>query len=1130
MQSFFVSSTFKDMQGERDALHRTVMPRLREQAVKNGENIQFVDLRWGISTADLDSKDSTSKILSVCLREVQSCKPYMIVLLGQRYGWIPPVEQIRQAGELVDFDPGDTNISVTELEIRFGMYVAQGQLDRCFFCLRDPMQEAALTPEQKDIYLSANDEDAQRMAALRQKILNTPGARVITYGLECREGHLTGYDDFSEKLYCALEEVLMSHWVTRKQRTWQQRQREEDAITAENHLRCFVERKNTIQQVGDAVRFNHVVMLEGEGGCGKSALMAKMNLLYRQSKYESMIIFCGASSGCMTVQQLMRLMLWKLEVIQGKVTPDVEEGQLREHFLEKMQSYDGPMCLFFVDAIDQLAPDQELFESHFLPPEMSKNIRIIVSTTGAVRVNPAALSGYVFRRLQLQPPEETELRAILDARFAAEHKQISQKVADKLLENPCSKNLLGMEVMVRQLVMLGQKDFDEISRLEKTMSGAEAIDTYLLQLVEKFSTNLHTLITDYFFDVARFLDPENYRRCAMLLYLIGIMQHGISPQELEDFSQLLHTDKTFAKIPPDSPWMNYWNPVAFAQLKRYMGPLLVERSNGNIDLSHRLLRQAMRDGNTFSIIAPVVRCWLITLPAGHDQRLENILPICRMAEEDNRRNYPGEKYTDQAALINYFFCDPISEAGALEDSKDPEGTRQLAILERSVLQDITGQDHAQAAASYCDILKFLIENGSHANSYAIWFFGSKVAVSLSRLGQREKAWSLRLMSCILSNLHKQKDAFEAGEERFRENWTNNRKKRFLYFHCHTLQKMADLRMDFRLGNVEVTYFDGMTPQVIFEKGCALADECIREDPTYGVFYLRKGALYAAQAKLASQDSSLSLGKCREQNYTEEAFRCIGQAFELKVTDFYREYALYIIAICVEAIYKNGRSRLFGAVKILDFGIEMCRKTWELVTASGDLQKVPVECVARFKLAWSRCLDIRGDAITCRDPIPWRQQSLDICAEYYLQVRSQKELVLGQFDRKYLGMVGVHACMMLLFGTTCQAMTDAGYNRTQLLRYISDLEASYFRAEARGDFESRWHWALMLCAEGYGGGVKPRVCLENANRAIEILEELYRVSDKKGYALDVDSFSIKHILKTANRIKEDNQKKLGTNEQ
>jgi hypothetical protein len=50
MQSFFVSSTFRDMQAERDALHRIVMPRLREEARQYGEAVQFVDLRWGIST------------------------------------------------------------------------------------------------------------------------------------------------------------------------------------------------------------------------------------------------------------------------------------------------------------------------------------------------------------------------------------------------------------------------------------------------------------------------------------------------------------------------------------------------------------------------------------------------------------------------------------------------------------------------------------------------------------------------------------------------------------------------------------------------------------------------------------------------------------------------------------------------------------------------------------------------------------------------------------------------------------------------------------------------------------------------------------------------------------------------
>ena len=54
--------------------------------------------------------------------------------------------------------------------------------------MRDPMDEENLTPEQKAIYLPGNDKDARRMAALRQKILNTPSAHVITYSLECNSG------------------------------------------------------------------------------------------------------------------------------------------------------------------------------------------------------------------------------------------------------------------------------------------------------------------------------------------------------------------------------------------------------------------------------------------------------------------------------------------------------------------------------------------------------------------------------------------------------------------------------------------------------------------------------------------------------------------------------------------------------------------------------------------------------------------------------------------------------------------------------------------------------------------------------------------------------------------------------
>jgi hypothetical protein len=45
----FISSTFRDMHGERDVLTRFVFPELRARGRKHFLNIQEVDLRWGIT-------------------------------------------------------------------------------------------------------------------------------------------------------------------------------------------------------------------------------------------------------------------------------------------------------------------------------------------------------------------------------------------------------------------------------------------------------------------------------------------------------------------------------------------------------------------------------------------------------------------------------------------------------------------------------------------------------------------------------------------------------------------------------------------------------------------------------------------------------------------------------------------------------------------------------------------------------------------------------------------------------------------------------------------------------------------------------------------------------------------------
>lgn len=82
----FISSTFRDMQAERDHLVRFVFPRLREELLKRRMHLVDVDLRWGV-TADQDA-------FELCVDEIKRCHPRFLCMLGGRYGWVPPPKTV----------------------------------------------------------------------------------------------------------------------------------------------------------------------------------------------------------------------------------------------------------------------------------------------------------------------------------------------------------------------------------------------------------------------------------------------------------------------------------------------------------------------------------------------------------------------------------------------------------------------------------------------------------------------------------------------------------------------------------------------------------------------------------------------------------------------------------------------------------------------------------------------------------------------------------------------------------------------------------------------------------------------------------------------------------------------------
>src|SRR5215470_17911878 len=82
----FLSSTFRDMQIERNILARSVLPRRRVMLAAQDIALQEVDLRWGVTR--LMSRDGGA--LTVCLREVADCFPLILGMIGRRVGWLPP--------------------------------------------------------------------------------------------------------------------------------------------------------------------------------------------------------------------------------------------------------------------------------------------------------------------------------------------------------------------------------------------------------------------------------------------------------------------------------------------------------------------------------------------------------------------------------------------------------------------------------------------------------------------------------------------------------------------------------------------------------------------------------------------------------------------------------------------------------------------------------------------------------------------------------------------------------------------------------------------------------------------------------------------------------------------------------
>ena len=97
----FISSTFQDMEKEREQLIKKVFPVLRKKAAQRGVSLTELDLRWGITQEESEN----GKVLEICLKEIDNSRPFFIGLLGDRYGWCPSEEELEKNHNIEEMFP-----------------------------------------------------------------------------------------------------------------------------------------------------------------------------------------------------------------------------------------------------------------------------------------------------------------------------------------------------------------------------------------------------------------------------------------------------------------------------------------------------------------------------------------------------------------------------------------------------------------------------------------------------------------------------------------------------------------------------------------------------------------------------------------------------------------------------------------------------------------------------------------------------------------------------------------------------------------------------------------------------------------------------------------------------------------
>lgn len=649
MKTIFVSSTFKDMHYERDAIREITAPLVNEEARRHGDEFDFCDLRWGINTGDLDTNEGAKKVLDVCLDEIDRCEPPMVVLLGYRYGWIPGENLIKTAAERKKLELDDLERSVTALEIEYGALCDKKKLDNTLFYFREIKGEAPSD------YFAEDDEhnEKEKILALKRRIKDMTGGRIKEYSLKWNGSGFDGVNAFAEMLAGDIIDMFMSEWKATESLTPFERERRAHAAFIRGKNAMFKARQAEAGKLMKDVLSQPVTIIKGGVGSGKSTLFCHMvTELEKLKKNEwTLIPFISgltaeSNSAADIIENTVYFIeeelhldhyIYETDSRTSDISRDIDGTDLRtvekkKHTSDEWRDKLAEMCskyaktgkklLIMVDAVEQLTPSVERDQLYFIPTSVSPNIHVVMTCTTDFKTPGREF--YTLEKL-----DGKGKRAVIKGILTRNGRELSKPVINKMLKLKSSDNPLYLSLLVQRLLMMNYDDFTDIKSRGDDM---EAIERHQLELIEgKCPDDLDEMSATLLNEAGKRINEKLVSKVAEYL---AVSRNGLRKKDMD---ALLGEE---------------WSEIDFSHFVNYMSDCFLKRDDGRYDFTHKSIRAGFRSRcEDYDGVNRAVLEHFKSLQADDPVRMSEI--IYHAIKADDKRFFVDY-------IIEYIFCDDIA--------------------------------------------------------------------------------------------------------------------------------------------------------------------------------------------------------------------------------------------------------------------------------------------------------------------------------------------------------------------------------------------------------------------------------------------------------------------------------------